>query len=60
MGIPIQAAIQTKELLHLTGAIHQAIRDLDRSIDLHPYVPKSDLERIRTDLNSALVQIYGF
>jgi hypothetical protein len=56
--IPIEAAIKTEELLHLTGAMHKAIADLDRLIDLQIY--SRELAQIRTELNSALVQTYGF
>lgn len=58
-SIPVQAAIKTEQLLHLTGAMNTAIRKLDRLIDTGAC--DNDLVReIRTDLNSALVQTYGF
>lgn len=53
--------VTTADLLHLTGAIHRAIADLDRLADRETNSESvKHLEQIRTDLNSAVLQVYGF
>ena len=51
--------ISTAELLHLTGAMHKAIRELDSLID-RKSENAEQLKAIRNDLNSALIQTYGY